>query len=86
MGLPVIASRLGSLAGIVAGWFNSDCIFPRVARKISRRRSTWAWAHPGEMESMGQQARANYRAKYTADVNYGHLVGLWEHLGLRVPA
>jgi len=29
----------------------------------------WAWAHPEEMAEMGQEARREYEAKYTAERN-----------------
>jgi glycosyltransferase involved in cell wall biosynthesis len=84
-GLPAIASRLGSLAEIVTdgatGLHFSAGDPADLATKIE-----WAWSHPGEMRAMGCQARAEYEAKYTADKNYEHLVGLWNQLGIGTQA
>ena len=42
----------------------------------------WAWSHPSEIETLGRNARAEYEAKYTAEINYEYLVGLWNQLGI----
>jgi glycosyltransferase involved in cell wall biosynthesis len=80
-GLPVIASRLGSMAEIVTdkvtGLHFSACNSEDLSRQIN-----WAWSHPNEMRNMGRRARIEYEAKYTAQTNYEHLEGAWARIGL----
>jgi glycosyltransferase involved in cell wall biosynthesis len=80
-GLPVIASRLGSMAEIVAdkvtGLHFSAGDSQALAREID-----WAWNHPQDMKQMGANARTEYENKYTASRNYELFVGLWNRLGL----
>ena len=76
-GLPVIASRLGSLIDIVQDGvtgllFNSGDAAD-LAAKIA-----WANAHPKEMHRMGRAARAEYEAKYTPLINYQMLLEIYE--------
>jgi glycosyltransferase involved in cell wall biosynthesis len=76
-GLPVIASNLGSMSSIVdhqrtglhfdAG--NANALIEAVR---------WFRAHPLETELMRGQARLEYETKYTADVNYAQLMGIYE--------
>jgi glycosyltransferase involved in cell wall biosynthesis len=42
------------------------------------RKVEWAWAHPDEMRKMGQNARAEYEANYTADRNYKMLIDVYQ--------
>jgi len=83
--LPVIASRLGSMAEIVTdgltGLHFSAGDPVDLAAKVD-----WAWTHPQEMEEMGGNARKEYETKYTADRNYEHILGLWHHLGIGSPS
>jgi len=37
----------------------------------------WVWTHPREMEEMGHMARAEYKAKYTAERNYEMLMEIY---------
>jgi glycosyltransferase involved in cell wall biosynthesis len=77
VGLPVIASDLGSMSAIVdhhrtgvhfeAG--NADALVASVK---------WYQANPAEAQSMRTQARQEYERKYTADVNYTQLMGIYE--------
>jgi glycosyltransferase involved in cell wall biosynthesis len=40
----------------------------------------WAWTHPEEMQVMGEAARREFEAKYTARKNYSQLMALYERL------
>jgi glycosyltransferase involved in cell wall biosynthesis len=80
-GLPVIASRLGSLLEIIADGSNGLHFSPGDPQDLAEKVQ-WAWAHPNEMQKMGRVARADYKAKYSAEKNYEHLLSLWNHLGI----
>lgn len=76
-GLPVIASRCGVMEEIVhdgrTGLHFTSGDADDLARKVE-----WAWAHPDEMRKMGQNARAEYEAKYTSERNYKMLIDVYQ--------
>jgi glycosyltransferase involved in cell wall biosynthesis len=75
-GVPVITSRLGSMAEIVAdgktGLHFSAGDDADLAAKVE-----WAWAHPERMQNMGREARAEYEAKYTAARGLDNLMSIY---------
>jgi glycosyltransferase involved in cell wall biosynthesis len=73
-GLPVIASRLGSLAELIEPGRNGLLFEPGSARDLARRLA-WAEAFPEKMRQMGECARADYRARFVADWSYQRLFG-----------
>lgn len=75
-GLPVIASRIGALAAIVGDGRTGLLFEPGDAQDLARK-ITWAQAHPAEMAAMGRQARAQYEAEFSADVNYRRLLDIY---------
>jgi glycosyltransferase involved in cell wall biosynthesis len=78
-GVPVICSRLGSMAEIVedsvtglhfeAG--NADDLVAKI---------NWLIAHPDECLQMGQNARAVYLEKYTPEQNYQQLMAIYQQV------
>lgn len=72
--LPVIASRLGTMAEIITDGGNGLHFSPGDAPELAARVE-WAWTHAAEMEEMGRTACEEYRARYTPERNYGQL---WE--------
>lgn len=75
-GLPVIASRIGALADIVAEG-NTGLLFePGNARDLAAKLA-WALAHPDQMAAMGRNARAQYEAEFSAEVNYRRLMQIY---------
>ena len=38
----------------------------------------WAWNHPSELAAMGREARRDYEALYTPEVNYSLLMSIYE--------
>jgi len=78
-GLPVIASRLGSMAEIVedgvtglhfeAG--NSDDLVEKVL---------WMQSHPEKCQEMGENARRVYLEKYTPEINYKILIQIYQEV------
>jgi glycosyltransferase involved in cell wall biosynthesis len=75
-GLPVIASRLGAMAEIVTDG-KTGLHFTAGDEDDLAAKVEWAWTHPDEMRAMGQSARAEYLAKYTAERNYQQLMSIY---------
>jgi glycosyltransferase involved in cell wall biosynthesis len=75
-GLPVIASRIGALADIVRDGETGLLFEPGNPRDLADKMK-WAATHPAEMKRMGHAARAEYEARYTADINYQQLVTIY---------
>lgn len=73
-GLPVIASRLGALAELVEPGRNGLLFEPGSARDLARRLA-WAEAFPEKMRQMGECARADYEARFTAEWGWQRLYG-----------
>jgi glycosyltransferase involved in cell wall biosynthesis len=78
-GAPVIASRRGALAEIVADGHTGLLFDPEKAGDFAER-VRWAAAHPEAMAAMGQHARRIYEEKYTPEVNYNLLLGVYEQV------
>lgn len=75
-GLPVIASRIGSLAELVEPGVTGLLFEPGDARDLARAMC-WAEAHPEQMAAMGRQARARYEARYTSAINHEQLLAIY---------
>lgn len=75
-GVPVIASRLGTMAEIVEDGETGLQFTPGDPENLAAKVE-WAWTHPRAMEEMGRAARAEYEAKYTAKRNYQMLIGIY---------
>ena len=73
-GLPVIASRLGSLAELIEPGRNGLLFEPGSARDLARRLA-WAEAFPEKMRQMGLCARADYDARFGAEWGWQRLYG-----------
>ena len=76
-GVPVIASRLGSMEEIVEDG-RTGLHFTAGDAEDLAAKVEWAWAHPEEMAAMGRAARAEYEAKYTAERNYPMLMEIYQ--------
>jgi glycosyltransferase involved in cell wall biosynthesis len=73
-GLPVIASRLGTLAELVEPGRNGLLFEPGSGRDLARRLA-WAEAFPEKMRQMGECAKADCQARFVADSGYQRLFG-----------
>ena len=76
-GVPVIATRLGAMAEIVADG-RTGLHFAAGDPDDLAAKVVWALSHPHEMEAMGRAARAEYEAKYTSERNYEMLMEIYE--------
>jgi glycosyltransferase involved in cell wall biosynthesis len=74
---PVIASRLGSMAEIIADGVTGLLFEPGDGADLADKMR-WAAAHPDEMRRMGENARREYEAKYTPQRNYEMLMAIYE--------
>jgi len=41
-------------------------------------KMAWALAHPAQMAAMGRNARAQYEAEFSAEVNYQRLLAIYQ--------
>jgi glycosyltransferase involved in cell wall biosynthesis len=75
-GLPVVASRLGSMSEIVEDGGTGLHFTAGDARDLSEK-VTWLLDHPRERRRMGEAARAAYQQRYTPEANYEVLVSAY---------
>jgi glycosyltransferase involved in cell wall biosynthesis len=76
VGLPVIASDLGSMSSIVTHQRTGLHFEGGNAGKLAEAVRWWI-GHPAETAHMRVHARLEYQAKYTADVNYAELMKIY---------
>lgn len=76
-GTPVIASRHGGLGELVNDGVTGLLFNPGDARDLASKIA-WARANPEAMAAMGNNARAEYEAKYTPGRNYEILRSIYE--------
>lgn len=84
-GLPVIASRIGSLAELVHD-NQTGLLFEAGNAHDLAAKIAWAHAHPARMREMGCNARARYEASYASERNYVMLLGIYENAIAQVNA
>ena len=77
VGLPVIASRIGAIAEIVDHGRTGLHFEPGNSEDLAAKVE-WLLDHPEELSRMRRAARAEYKAKYTAEKNYEILMGIYE--------
>ena len=75
--VPVIASRLGSMAEIVQDGV-TGLHFEAGNPADLAAKVDWAWNHHEEIARMGRAARMEYEAKYTPSRNYEILIGIYQ--------
>jgi glycosyltransferase involved in cell wall biosynthesis len=78
-GVPVIATGHGPTAEMVDHGRTGLHVAPGDEADLAAKVD-WAWSHPGEMQVMGEAARREFEAKYTARQNYSQLMALYERL------
>lgn len=76
VGLPVIASDLGSMSSLVdndrTGLSFRPNDFMDLATKVN-----WTLEHPTELKRMRKEARSEFESKYAAEQNYGILIDIY---------
>lgn len=76
-GTPVIASRIGVIRDLVRDGETGLLFEPGNPRDLANKLA-WAQAHPEQMEAMGRNARAQYEAEFSAEVNYRRLMEIYD--------
>ena len=76
-GVPVLASRLGSMQEIVEDHRSGLHFTPGDPADIAEKVQ-WAWSHSEKTSTMGLAARAEFEAKYSAKQNFGMLTDIYE--------
>jgi len=76
-GVPVVASRIGSMIELVEDGVTGLHFMPGDATDLAAKVE-WAWSHPKEMEEMGHAVRREYETKYTPEINYMRLKEIYE--------
>jgi glycosyltransferase involved in cell wall biosynthesis len=76
-GTPVLCSRLGAMAEIVADQCTGLHFTVGDAQDLAHKVE-WAWEHPADLAKMGRAARAKYESDYTARKNYSLLMQIYE--------
>lgn len=76
-GMPVIASRLGTMQEIVEDGVNGLLFDPNNPDDLTAKLD-WAKAHPEEMIRFGINARRAYEEKYCSSINYNNLINIYK--------
>jgi glycosyltransferase involved in cell wall biosynthesis len=76
-GVPVIASDLGAMKELVDHGRTGFLFRPGDVNDLARTMAM-AWDQPEYLQRMGDEARAEYEAKYTAAANYHQLINIYE--------
>ena len=76
-GVPVITSRLGAMAEIVADGMTGLHHTPGDADDLAAKVQ-WAWAHAERLGHMGAHARQVYEREYSEERNYTRLMEIYD--------
>jgi glycosyltransferase involved in cell wall biosynthesis len=77
-GLPVVASRLGSMTELVEDQ-RTGVLFRAGDPQDLADKIEWMFTHPAQLQEMSKAARAEFEAKYTAERNYEALMEIYQH-------
>jgi glycosyltransferase involved in cell wall biosynthesis len=77
VGLPIIASNLGSVSSLVDHG-RTGLLFRSGDSRDLANQVRWALHHPAELANMRREARLEFEAKYTAARNYRQLISIYE--------
>lgn len=77
VGLPVIASNLGSLS-LLVNHGRTGLLFRPGDPEDLAAQVDWALTHPDKLAQIRREARSEFEAKYTAKINYQMLMEIYE--------
>ena len=78
-GVPVIASNLGAMKEVVEHGRTGLLFQPGDVDDLARTMAL-AWERPEYMNRLAQEARAEFEAKYTAEVSYRRLMEIYQEV------
>lgn len=78
-GLPVIGSKIGSIAEIVEDGVNGLHFAPGDAQALAAK-ARWAWEEQAAMQAMGHNAATIFQEHYTESTNYQQLMAIYEQV------
>lgn len=78
-GTPVITANIGAIAELVEPDRTGLHFHPGDPKDLATQVE-WTLTHPAEFAKMRQEARAEYKAKYTAEQNYRLLMEIYERV------
>ena len=78
-GVPILASRIGTLPDVIQDGLNGLLFEPSQTADLAAKVK-WVVSHPDDARRIGMNGRAEYEAKYTADRNYERLIGIYRRL------
>lgn len=76
-GLPVISSDIGSMASLITHR-ETGLLFRAGDASALAATVAWALANPEAVGEIGRRARTRYEERFTADRNYGVLIGAYD--------
>jgi glycosyltransferase involved in cell wall biosynthesis len=76
-GLPVLASRLGTMAEMVTEGVTGLLFSPQEAQNLADVMQ-WALAHPVELTAMAGRARQEFERKYAGEPNYRAMMAIYQ--------
>lgn len=76
-GLPVIASNLGAMTGMIRHMETGLLFRPGDPQDLAAK-VRWAFDHPQELAAMRVAARREYEEKYTPERNYKMLMEIYD--------
>jgi glycosyltransferase involved in cell wall biosynthesis len=76
-GLPVIASRLGSMAEMITDGDTGMHVTSGDGAELAAK-ADWAWKNPGRLQQLGKAGRQEYVSKYGPEQNYNRLMRIFE--------
>lgn len=79
VGLPIIASELGNMSSLI-DHDRTGLKFRAHDPADLASKVEWATKHPAELGRMREEARAEFKAKYTAEANYRSLTGIYDRV------
>jgi glycosyltransferase involved in cell wall biosynthesis len=78
-GTPVVGSKLGAMQEVITDGRNGLHFTTGDSTDLAEKVQ-WAWNHPAEVAAMGREARRDYEALYTPEVNYSLLISIYEQV------
>jgi glycosyltransferase involved in cell wall biosynthesis len=83
-GVPVIATCMGAMQELVVHGRTGLLFRPGDAEHLAESVE-WAWSHPADLKRIGDECRAEFQFKYSAERNYELLMAIYERITSQQP-